>query len=87
MIASHIKPWSVCNNQERLDMFNGILLSPNLDRAFDYGLISFNDDGTILISQEFDCYEDFDIDKESTIKLHENHKPYLRFHREVVFKA
>jgi len=87
LIASHIKPWSVCNNQERLDMFNGILLSPNLDKAFDYGLISFNDDGTILISREFNCYEDFNIDNESTIKLQENHKPYLQYHREVVFKA
>jgi HNH endonuclease len=48
--ASHIKPWRVCNNHERLDVNNGLLLTPNLDALFDIGRISFDDAGRILIS-------------------------------------
>jgi len=43
--ASHIKPWKDSTNTERLDRYNGLLLNPNLDAAFDKGLISFADDG------------------------------------------
>ena len=36
--ASHIKPWAVCDlDRERLDVFNGLLLIPNLDALFDAG--------------------------------------------------
>lgn len=48
LVASHIKPWKDCNNQERLDGYNGLLLSPHVDRLFDRHLISFNDDGSII---------------------------------------
>lgn len=39
--ASHIKPWQDSTNKKRLDEFNRVLLTPNLDAAFDYGLVSF----------------------------------------------
>ena len=35
LVASHIKPWRASTNSERLDPFNGFLLTPNLDKAFD----------------------------------------------------
>ena len=41
--ASHIKPWHLCTNDERLDVDNGLLLTPNLDALFDTGLVSFDD--------------------------------------------
>lgn len=41
LIASHIKPWAVCTNEERLSENNGLLLSATYDRLFDSGLISF----------------------------------------------
>ena len=44
LIASHIVPWSEANDKERLDVDNGILLSPTLDALFDKHLISFKDD-------------------------------------------
>jgi hypothetical protein len=50
LVASHIKPWKAANPNERLDGFNGLALTPNLDRAFDRGYISFADDGSMLIS-------------------------------------
>lgn len=49
--ASHIKPWKDCETDaERLDVYNGLLLSAHLDAAFDAFLISFEDDGRIIIS-------------------------------------
>jgi hypothetical protein len=48
--ASHIVPWSDCSDAQRLDVHNGLLLSALWDAAFDCGLISFADDGTVLAS-------------------------------------
>ena len=52
LISSHIVPWSESDDEERLDVDNGILLSPNLDALFDRHLISFDDNGGILISSK-----------------------------------
>ena len=41
LIASHIKPWAVSSDKEKLDGCNGLLLSP---RLFERGLISFGND-------------------------------------------
>lgn len=52
--ASHIKPWAKCETDaDRLDVYNGLLLAAHLDAAFDAGLISFSDKGTILFSSQF----------------------------------
>jgi len=48
--ASHIVPWSDCNDEQRLDVHNGLLLSALWDAAFDAGLVSFADDGTVLVN-------------------------------------
>ena len=51
LIASHIKPWSVCEPTERLVSDNGLLLCPNHDKLFDRGYISFDENGFIMISE------------------------------------
>lgn len=49
--ASHIVPWAECESDDlRLDVHNGLLLSALWDAAFDAGLISFADDGSVLRS-------------------------------------
>lgn len=48
--ASHIVPWADCEDEQRLDVYNGLLLSALWDAAFDKGLVSFGDDGTVLVS-------------------------------------
>ena len=48
--ASHIVPWSDCNDEQRLDVHNGLLLSALWDAAFDQGLVSFADDGMARVS-------------------------------------
>jgi hypothetical protein len=50
--ASHIVPWAECDDGQRLDVHNGLLLSALWDAAFDAGLVSFADDGTVLASPE-----------------------------------
>jgi putative restriction endonuclease len=53
--ASHIVPWSQCrSDEERLDVHNGLLLAAHWDAAFDRGLISFDDDGGVLIRAGLD---------------------------------
>lgn len=49
--ASHIVPWSECEDDaQRLDVHNGLLLSALWDAAFDRGLVGFADDGAVLFS-------------------------------------
>jgi predicted restriction endonuclease len=48
--ASHIKPWSVSNNEGKLDGNNGLLLSPHVDHLFDQGFISFEDKRELIVS-------------------------------------
>jgi HNH endonuclease len=43
-----IIPWSDCDDAQRLDAHNGLLLSALWDAGFDQGLVSFVDDGTPL---------------------------------------
>jgi putative restriction endonuclease len=45
-------PRAECDDAQRLDVHNGLLLSALWDAAFDAGLISFADDGTVLASPE-----------------------------------
>jgi hypothetical protein len=50
--ASHIVPWAKCDDVQRLDVHNGLLLSALWDAAFDAGLVGFANDGTVLASPE-----------------------------------
>lgn len=52
--ASHIKPWRACNDAEKLDGNNGLLLSPHIDHLFDRGYISFTDEGYIIVADSLD---------------------------------
>ena len=56
--ARHIKPWKFCNDREKLDGFNGLLLSPHIDHLFDRGHISFADNGRVLHLNAFESVRD-----------------------------
>jgi putative restriction endonuclease len=83
--ASHIKPWRAANNRERLDPYNGLALSPNYDAAFDRGIVSFRDDGRVLIAPYAPRR---DIEKlafrsdHQVVGLRPEHAAFLRHHRE-----
>ena len=54
LVASHIKPWRNSTNQERLDPFNGFLLTPTYDLLFDQGFITFEQDCRLKVSSQLD---------------------------------
>lgn len=86
--ASHIKPWKDANNAQRLDPFNGLLLCAHVDALFDRGLISFANDGKILISRSLTKQNlaRLGIAPATRISgLDSRHAPYLAFHRENCF--
>lgn len=85
--ASHIKPWSKSNVAERLSLYNGILLSPTLDVCFDSGLISFTNDGEIIISSQLSNEDQLFVGINNNMKLKNisySHLPFLEYHREHV---
>jgi hypothetical protein len=88
--ASHIKPWRYASNQERLNVFNGLLLLPNLDTCFDLGLISFDDEGKILISSQLRKATLLQLGINENMKLtkvEKYHQEFLKYHRESIFRV
>lgn len=93
LIASHIKPWVYCDNNERLDINNGFLLSPLFDKLFDksVGLITFTSEKEILISNK--------LSKENIKRLGIKHRQiindlplngreeFLEYHRKYIFQG
>jgi hypothetical protein len=88
--ASHIKPWSDCDRDaERLDVFNGLLLGPHLDAAFDAGFMTIAEDGAVLVSDELpaDARAILSLDEFLRVRsLHRGHEAYLQWHRLKVFR-
>ena len=85
--ASHIKPWSASNNVERLDPNNGLLLSAAYDAAFDAYLISFADNGSLVLADDFtvDEAKAAGIDPRSRIKVeHQDCYSFLEAHRSLL---
>lgn len=83
--ASHIKPWAKCaTDEERLDVFNGLLLAPHLDALFDGGWISFADDGTVVTSKALPGEGRMLLGVSEgwrVVNLNSEHRSYLSFHR------
>jgi predicted restriction endonuclease len=87
--ASHIKPWAVASLAERLSLYNGLLLSPAIDACFDAGYVTFDDEGRILISKGLRAEDAGVLGIHSEMRLRRiapEHRQYLAFHREHVFK-
>jgi putative restriction endonuclease len=87
LVASHIKPWRSSTNSERLDPFNGLLLLPNLDRAFDRGLVTFDEDGALLVSPLLSEPKTLGVTSGMKVALQPKHQPYMKFHRTSVYRA
>jgi len=89
LIASHIKPWAISSNEERLNGHNGLFLSPHIDKLFDTGLMSFENNGAMLFSEALDLnvLERWNIDPTKKVKKFGQDQSYfLAQHRENVFK-
>lgn len=91
--ASHAKPWADCTTDaERLDVFNGFLLSAQLDALFDSGLIAFDDQGLLLPAAKLTTVHRLllGLTDDPPLQLRwvsPAHLPYLAWHRAHVFQS
>jgi putative restriction endonuclease len=87
--AVHIKPWCHCDDREKLDGSNGLLLSPHLADLFDRGYISFSDAGDLLVSEELNpaVLKNWNIEPPRNVGgFTVEQRSYLEFHRKEVFQ-
>ena len=89
--ASHTKPWADCSTDaERLDVYNGFLLAPQWDAAFDRGFVTVEDSGAVTVSPCLDAAAilALGLTPGAAINaLNDQHRVYLAWHRGKVFKA
>lgn len=92
LVASHIKPWAVSNEKERVDPKNGFILSPLYDRLFDQGFITFTDDKYVLVSQWLTPKNAQRIGLKNNsyiqqLPIDDARMVYLEYHRKCVFRG
>jgi len=91
LIASHIKPWVVSSDSEKIDPKNGFMLTPTYDFLFDRGFITFTDDKKMLVSpwlSKMTCSKlNISDDKKYNLLPVEGRESYLNYHRLNVFKS
>ena len=89
--ASHIKPWADCDTDaERLDVYNGLLLAPHLDAAFDFGFITIAENGMVVISDALPTSARSSLGLDGPLKilgLHRAHERYMPWHRSEIFRV
>lgn len=89
--ASHIRPWAVCETDEqRLDVFNGLLLAAHWDAAFDAGLVTFDYAGQLLLSPRLPAdalivLAGVAVPSAIRIKSLPHHEPFMQWHRDHVY--
>jgi putative restriction endonuclease len=97
LVASHIIPWKA-DKRRRLDPTNGLCLSALHDKAFDCGLIAFDDECRLLVGGSMrresrkhpETGRVFLAFEGERIRMPERFTPdpeALRYHRERIFKA
>ena len=88
LIASHIKPWSKSESNEKVDIYNGLLLCPNHDKVFDNGLITFDSNGSIIISEQLSHNDRLllNLKEDMKITLYEKNVEYMKYHRNNIYK-
>lgn len=85
--ASHIIPWTKCpDDAERLNIYNGLLLSALWDAAFDKGLVTFDDDGRPAFSPLLSETARQELRWQAPIQLTAEHRERLAWHRANLFQ-
>ena len=88
LIGAHIKPWTKSDDKEKIDVFNGLPLSPNADKIFELGLISFDEQGKLIKSSQLsnDDLSKLNINLDVKLDFKDEHYKYLNYHRLNKFK-
>lgn len=94
--ASHIIPWSV-DEKRRADPRNGLCLNALHDRAFDRGLISFDENLRVMVSSTIDNFKECELHRDQLrgisgcpLRLPERFQPALvalEYHRIHVYRS
>lgn len=92
LIASHIKPWAASADEEKIDPYNGYMLSPLFDKLFDRGFITFTENRHVILSEFLSpfTWKQINLKNDTFIKalpMDEKRIEYLKFHHECVFKG
>lgn len=92
LIASHIKPWAVSTDREKIDHKNGFMLSPLFDKLFDRGFMTFTDDRRIMLSNWISPANKKRLGVNDgqfiqSLPLDNERQIYMNFHRTSVFKG
>lgn len=92
LIASHIKPWAASDDLEKIDPFNGYILSPLYDKLFDRGFITFTEKRHIILSDFISpfTWKQLGLKNDCFIKalpMDDKRIEYLQFHHQSVFKG
>lgn len=90
LIASHIKPWRDSSNEERVSGHNGLFLSPHVDKLFDLGFITFENNGQLVPSPllDLDVLDRWSIARDTKVKRFDQDQAFfLDHHRNNVFEA
>lgn len=89
LVASHIKPWCLSTSEEKMDIYNGFILSPLYDRLFDSGLITFTNEKKVIYSSSL-SKETMKIIKYKDEYCEnlpiEGREEYLYFHNTKIFR-
>lgn len=89
LIASHIVPWSVSDNANRLNPENGSLLNATYDKLFDCGLITFKDNGEIVPSRfiRYNNKKKLGLENKLQVNLKASSDLLrnMEYHRDVIF--
>ena len=84
--ASHIIPWTKCpDDAERLNIFNGLLLSALWDAAFDRGLVTFDDEGRPQFAADLGEAARSELRWYRPVALTGRHRERLTWHRAELF--
>jgi len=96
LIASHIKPYSICmqegKEEQALDYLNGLSFTPTYDKLFDQGYITFMNNGKLICGTQLSSYtwEKLNINPnaKNIMRIYpENREKYLKYHRKYIFQG
>ena len=85
--ACHIKPFNKCDDDEKYDVNNGLVMTPTYHSLFDLGFISFKDNGELLVSPFLSNMnkQRLNLSDNKQYRIPTNCAKYLEYHRNNVF--
>jgi hypothetical protein len=88
--AVHMKPWRVCDDAEKLDGHNGLLLSPHVAHLFETGGLTFEPQGQLKLASQLNpaVIKSWRLsDAVKSAEFSAAQQRYLDWHRSHVFEA